>query len=65
MSTMVKETSIVMATSCAFESAFSIAGYLQRKARSSFSSKALRHSLLSREADKIENLMNLYCKLGY
>ena len=60
LSTLVKETSVIMATSCASESTFSIAGYLQRKARSSLSSKALRHSMLTREAGKIEHLMNLY-----
>ena len=60
MSAVVKEVCIIMATSCASESAFSVAGYLQRKARSSLSSKALRYSILTKEAPKIEKIMNFY-----
>ena len=48
-----------MATSCASESAFSIAGYLQRKARSSLSSMTLRFSMLCKESNKIKNIMEL------
>ena len=42
------------------ESTFSIAGYLQRKARSNLSSKNLRFSILSKEIEKIRELMKLY-----
>jgi hypothetical protein len=46
-----------MATSCASESAFSIAGYLDRKGRSRLSSRTLRYSILSKEAEKVENIL--------
>ena len=55
---LVSKTNIVMATSCAAESAFSIAGYLDRKSRSRLSSKTLRFSILSKEEAKIDTILN-------
>ena len=60
LSSVFKEVSIIMGTSCPSESTFSIAGYLQRKARSNLSSKNLRFSILSKEIEKIRELMKLY-----
>ena len=45
-----------MSTSCAAESAFSIAGYIDRKSRARLSSKILRFSILSKEEEKINNI---------
>jgi hypothetical protein len=49
-----------MGSSCPSESTFSVAGYLQRKARYILSSKNLRFSILSKEIEKIRELMKLY-----
>ncbi|CAF2180976.1 unnamed protein product [Rotaria magnacalcarata] len=49
LSQFVKKYNCIPATSVPSESAFSIAGYLQRKARSSLSSTALRYSMVLRE----------------
>ena len=46
-----------MATSCASESAFSIGGYIDRKNRSRLSGKTLRYSILTKEEEKIVNLL--------
>ncbi len=45
-----------MSTSCAAESAFSIAGYIDRKSWARLSSKTLRFSILSKEEEKINNI---------
>lgn len=47
---------IMTATSVASECAFSIAGYVQRKQRSSLSPAALRYSMVLRESDLIQNM---------
>ncbi|CAF5076479.1 unnamed protein product, partial [Rotaria magnacalcarata] len=49
LSQFVKKYNCIPATSVPSESAFSIAGYLQRKARSSLSSTALRYSMVLSE----------------
>ncbi len=49
-----------MSTSCASESAFSIAGYIDRKTRARLSSKTLRYSILTREEEKIEYDLDLF-----
>ncbi len=51
-----RKTNILCATSCAAESAFSVAGYIQRKNRSSLNSKALRYTMLCKEAEKLKTL---------
>ncbi len=53
LSNIFKVVSIIMGSSCPSESTFSVAGYLQRKARSNLSSKNLRFSILSKEIEKI------------
>ena len=45
-----------MSTSCVAESAFSIAGYIDRNSRARLSSKTLRFSILSKEEEKINNI---------
>jgi hypothetical protein len=60
LSELVKEISIIMSTSCSSESAFSIGGYLERKARASLGSKTLRYTILTKEEDKIKRIMKLY-----
>ena len=49
LSQFVKLYNCISATSVSSESAFSIAGYYQRKVRSSLSSTALRHSMILRQ----------------
>ena len=51
-----RKTNIICATSCASESAFSIAGYIQRRNRSSLSSQVLRYSIMCKDAAKIEEI---------
>ena len=46
-----------MSTSCASESTFSIAGYIDRKTRARFSSKNLRYSILTKEEEKVEKIL--------
>ena len=48
-----------MSTSCASESAFSIAGYIDRKTRARLSSKTLRYSIkpFIIQEEKIENIL--------
>ena len=58
LSRLVRRYSIMCATSVASESAFSIAGYLQRKQRSSLSPKALRYSMLLRDSDVLNRQEN-------
>jgi hypothetical protein len=50
-----------MSTSCAAESAFSIAGYIDRKSRARLSSNSIEISILSKEEEKINNIkLELY-----
>ena len=51
-----------MSTSCAAESAFSIAGYFDIKSRARLSSKTLRFSILSKEEEKINNIKQELCE---
>ena len=44
---------IMSATSVASESAFSVAGYIQRKERTRLSSKNLRFTILAKQMDKL------------
>jgi len=53
---LVLKINIIMSTSCAAESAFSIAGYIDRKSRARLSSKTLRFSILSKEEEIIYNM---------
>ena len=46
-----------MSTSCASESTFSIAGYIDRKTRARLSSKNLRYSILTKEEEKVEKIL--------
>lgn len=58
LSSVVRKTNIIPATSVASESAFSIAGYVNRKERSGLSSKNLRYSMLLRDENRINLLLN-------
>ena len=53
---LAKKVNIICATSSAAESAFSVAGFIQRKHRSNLKSKRLRFSILLREKRKIRAL---------
>lgn len=53
---LVKKYSIIPGSSIASESAFSIANFIQRKERSSLSSKNLRLTILLREKEKIDQI---------
>lgn len=53
---IVKKVNIICATSCPSESAFSIAGYIERKSRSRLNSKTLRYTILCKEESKIKNI---------
>lgn len=56
LASLVRRYCILPATSVACESAFSIAGFIQRKQRSSLAPSALRYLMLLRESDLIKNL---------
>jgi hypothetical protein len=51
-----KKINIISATSAPSESAFSVAGYIQRRERSRLSSQNLRYSLLTKQADKLNEI---------
>ncbi|CAF0754591.1 unnamed protein product [Brachionus calyciflorus] len=57
LASLVKKISIIPGSSVASESAFSVANFNERKERSSLSSRNLRFSILLREMDKIEKLV--------
>jgi len=52
----VLDTCIIPATSIASESAFSVAGFIQRKERSSLKPKTLRYSIISKDFIKLNEL---------
>ena len=56
LASLVKKYLIIPGSSVASESAFSIANFIQRKERSSLSSKNLRYSILLRENEKIKTI---------
>ena len=49
---------IIISTSSASESAFSIGGHIDRKTRARLSSKIWRYAILTREEEKIEQILN-------
>lgn len=57
LGSIVKEISMIPATSVASESAFSIANYVNRKERSSLSFKQLRYSMLNKDIEKVTQLL--------
>lgn len=57
MSSKVREICCIPATSVASEATFSVANYIQRKERSSLSSRQLRCSLLLRDMDTIDSIV--------
>ena len=48
------KTNIILSTSVPAESAFSVAGYIQRKEKSSLSCKNLRFSFLTKQIDEVK-----------
>ena len=60
MTSLVRKVSIIPATSVASESAFSIAGYVARKQRSSLSSSSLKYSMLVRETNQLEDIISKF-----
>ena len=57
LATLVRKYCFIPATSVASESAFSVAGYVNRKERSSLSSDNLTYSMLLRDYSKIKCLI--------
>lgn len=57
MTSLVRSYNIRPASSVASESLFSIAGYVQRKHRSSLASDTLRYSMILRDRDVLVNLI--------
>lgn len=60
LAALVRRFNICPATSVASESTFSVAGYLQRKQRSSLSSSSMRYSILLKNKTAINKLKELH-----
>ena len=60
LASLVRRFNICPATSVASESTFSVAGYLQRKQRSSLSPSAMRYSILLKNKTAINQLKELH-----
>ena len=58
LSQMARKYCVIPASSVASEAAFSRAGYLQRKQRSSLSSKALQYSMILKDRQLVERLQS-------
>ena len=57
LSQLALKINIIMSTSCASESTFSIAGYIVGKTRARLSSQNLRYSILTKEEEKVEKIL--------
>ena len=53
----IRKSNIMTATAVPSKSSFSIAGYTNRKQRSRLSAKNLKYSMLIRDKDKLESLI--------